>query len=264
MMEETIQQLQQQVAVLTAILTEQMRLTQNRVLQFNLTPDQIIKHFNNIPLFSGENSFKLKSFLKNVEQAEQLCNDNDELRSYCLAKIIDGNIIERARAIILRIPDAERNWQNVVGTLGEHFKPRNTIHKLLFQARGLKVFNLKDLFNKLSNVETEANEISDFNNDEPFSYQSIQHKIIHYKKTNCNLQIKILKFIVIYQFIITIKTQHSKNLQINHKVNNIRDSNTNSLIINIMVNLKAAIPINFILVINSLKIKIMVNLGKAL
>lgn len=177
-MEDTIHQLQQQVAVLTANLTEQMQLTQNRVLQFNLTPEQIIKHFNNIPLFSGEDTFKLKSFLKNVDQAEQLCNDNDELRAYCLAKIINGNIIGKARAIILRIPDAERSWQNVDATLGEHFKPRNTIHKWLFQARGCKVFNLKDLFNKLSNVETEANEICDFNDEETFTYKSTDRELV--------------------------------------------------------------------------------------
>lgn len=178
--QQVIVALQEQVALLTATQNQQQQQMQEMQLtQFRLTPDQIIKNFNAIPLFSGEDSYKLRTFLKNVEQAEQLCGEqNFELRTYCLAKVIHGRIIGRARAAILRIPDRDRTWDAVVTTLTQQFKPKTTVHQMLFQARAIKVFNLKDLFNKLTSIEAQANEICDYNNGGHDTYDTINKELV--------------------------------------------------------------------------------------
>lgn len=178
--QQIIGALQERVALLAeAQNQQQQRMQEMQLTQFRLTPDQIIKNFNAIPLFSGEDSYKLRTFLKNVEQAEQLCGEqNFELRTYCLSKVIHGRIIGRARAAILRIPDRDRTWDAVVSTLTQQFKPKTTVHQLLFQARAIKVFNLKDLFNKLTNIESQANEICDYNNGGHDTYDTINKELV--------------------------------------------------------------------------------------
>lgn len=60
----TMEQLTDQVAV----LTQQQAVQENRLnavqqTRFQLTADQIIRNFIVVPPFSGEDSYKLKSFL---------------------------------------------------------------------------------------------------------------------------------------------------------------------------------------------------------
>lgn len=181
----TIEQLTTQVAILTQKLNEHSQQILNiNHTKFNLTADQIIRNFNEIPPFSGEDSFKLKSFLKSVEDAELLCGENNsELRQYCLKKIINGKIIGSARHAILEIPDHKRTWNIVVSTLIQKFRPKQTIHQLLFKAKSFKVFNLKDLFNRLSNIKSEASEICDFENEDIFTYESIDKELVQILKT---------------------------------------------------------------------------------
>lgn len=180
----TMEQLTNQVALLTQQLNEQThRLNQVNRTAFELTPDQIIRNFNEITPFSGENSFKLKSFLSAVEDVEALCGQNNaQLRQYCLKKIINSKIIGKARNVILEIPEDSRNWATVVNTLTLRFRPKRTIHQLLFQAKELKVFNLKDLFNKLSSIKSETSEICDFDNEESFTYESIDKELVQILK----------------------------------------------------------------------------------
>lgn len=106
-----------------------------------------------------------------MEQAEQLCGDaNEELRAYCLGKVIHGRIVGQA---ILRIPDQERTWTAVIETLMQKFKPKTKFHHLLFQARIIKIHNSKYMFNKLENIESQANEIYDFNDGGEISYKKL-------------------------------------------------------------------------------------------
>lgn len=76
--QQIIGALQEQVALLTeAQNQQQQRMQEMQLTQLKLTPDQIIKNFNTIPLFSGEDSYKLRTFLKNVMFfQEQLCFDH--------------------------------------------------------------------------------------------------------------------------------------------------------------------------------------------
>lgn len=181
----TMDQLTQQIQILTQQLASQeAKLQQVEITKFRLTPDQIIRNFNDITSFSGEDSFKLKSFLKDVNCAEQLCGmDNAELKTYCLNKIINGKIIGKARNCILEIPEDERNWQTVVRTLTLRFRPKQTIYNLTFLAKELKVFNLKELFNKLTKIKADANEICDFNGEEEFVYRAIDKELVQILKS---------------------------------------------------------------------------------
>lgn len=64
----TIEQLTSQVTILTQQLaTQEAKLATMQRTRFNLTADQIIRNFNEIPAFSGEDAYKLRSFLKTVD-----------------------------------------------------------------------------------------------------------------------------------------------------------------------------------------------------
>lgn len=179
-MENTVDQLIQQVQLLTVKVTEQgIALNTASTTRFQLSASQVIKNFNDIKAFSGEDNYKLKSFFKSVENVEDLCgNQNQELRSYGLRMIINSKIIGKARNTILEIPEHQRNWVTVQRILTLRFKPKYTVHQLLFEAKGMKVFNLKDLFNKLNTVKSDASEICDFDNSTEFTYESIDKELV--------------------------------------------------------------------------------------
>lgn len=147
--------------------------------KFNLTADQIIKIFDEVQPFSGEDSYRLKSFLRNVANAEELCGEsNPELKRYCLKKVITGKIIGRAQNTIMEVPEAERTWSNVVATLKSRFRPRTTVYQIFSRAKALKVINLKDLFNKFNQLKSEANEICDFDDEEHFNYNIVDKELV--------------------------------------------------------------------------------------
>lgn len=200
-MSELEQQLIAQVQALQAQLNEQSgRINSINQTQFSLTADQVIRNFNEIPPFSGEDSFKLKSFLKTVEDVESLCGANNiPLKQYCLKKVINTKIIGKAKTTILEIPEHRRNWTTVCETLMVRFRPKQTIHNLLFQAKEIKVSSFKDLFCKLSNIKSECTEICDYDDEEAFTYESIDRELV---------QILKLKLIPILQ----IQIENSKSL----------------------------------------------------
>ena len=178
-MEVTVEQLIQQVQLLTQKVTEQEVALTNTSNKFQLSASQVIKNFNDIKPFSGEDTYKLKSFFKAIENAEELCgNHNQDLRSYCLRMMINAKIIGKARNAILEIPENQRNWITVQRTLKLRFRPKYTIHQLLFEAKGMKVFNLKDLFNKLTTVKSDISEICDYDQSTDFTYDSIDKELV--------------------------------------------------------------------------------------
>lgn len=176
----TIEQLVQQVQLLTTKMAEQEAIINTANLtRFRLSASQVIKNFTDIKAFSGEDNYKLKSFLKAVENSELLCGENnDELREYCLKLVINSKIIGKARTAILKVPEHRRTWTTVVATLTLRFKPKFTIHQLLFQAKETKVFNLKDLFNKLTTIKSDISEVCDFQNGNTFTYDSINRELV--------------------------------------------------------------------------------------
>lgn len=180
----TMEILTEQVRMLTQqVLAQQAALQQADITRFELTPAQIIRNFNDVKPFSGEDNYKLKSFLKSVQGAEQLCGDrNIELKEYCLGQVINGKIIGKARNSILEIPENLRSWNTVVQTLTLKFRPKQTIHQLMFQAKEIKVYNLKDLFNKLTQFKSDANEICDYDNEDRYTYDMIDKELIQILK----------------------------------------------------------------------------------
>lgn len=177
-----MEQLIQQVQLLTQKVTEQdamLNVATANTTRFQLSASQVIKNFNDIKSFSGEDSYKVKSFFKAIENAEELCGtQNQELRSYCLRMMINSKIIGKARNAILEIPENQRNWTTVKRTLVLRFRPKFTVHQLLFDAKGIKVFNLKDLFNKLTTVKSDISEVCDFDDDSVFTYQSVDRELV--------------------------------------------------------------------------------------
>ena len=175
-----MEELQAQIQLVTQKLNEQQRIINTGSLtRFELTAAQIIKTFNDIQPFSGEDNFKLKTFIKSVETAEQLCgNQNIELKLYCLQIVVNTKITGRARSIILEIPEGQRTWQTVVDTLTLRFRPKQSIHQLLYKAREIKVSHLKDLFYKLNNIKADISEIADFDNNNIFTYENIDKELV--------------------------------------------------------------------------------------
>lgn len=175
-----MEQLINQVRLLTTKVQEQEAIINtSNLTRFKLSASQVIKNFNDIKQFSGEDNYKLKSFFKAVENAELLCGEhNEELKEYCLRLVVNSKIIGKARNAILEIPENLRNWTTVVNTLTLRFKPKYTIHQLLFQAKEIKVFNLKDTFNKLTTIKSDISEICDFDNNSTFTYESIDKELV--------------------------------------------------------------------------------------
>lgn len=197
----TIEQLTEQVATLIQQLSSQeARFCTIQQTRFQLNADQIIRNFNEIPPFSGEDTYKLKSFLKAVNTVEALCGtNNNDLKEYCLARLVNSKVIGKAREAILEIPEHERNWERTVQTLFLRFRPKQTIHQLLYHAKELKVYNLKDAFNKLTKIKSEANEICDFDDENYFTYQAIDRELVQTLKSKLNP-------------VIQLQIDHSKNL----------------------------------------------------
>ena len=237
----------EQIQNLTVKLNEQ---TVN-VTKFNLTPAQIIRNFNEIPPFSGEDSYKLKSFLKTIEDCEKLCGENNnELKCYCLTKIVNNKIIGSARNAIMEIPEHQRNWYNVEQQLRTKFRPKHTVHQLLFQAKDLKVHNLKDLFNKLNRIKSECSEICDFEDEDIFTYTSIDKEIVQilisklvpiaqlqintknslFELENllCQSEIYLSEEIIKNEYKIHKKDVYNKNNFTNRRINSNHNSNQNS------------------------------------
>lgn len=179
------QQLLEQVNVLQKQLAEQtMMIHGMKTTKFDLSPDQIIRNFNEIPPFSGDDTYKLKSFLKCILDTESLCGqNNEELKQYCLRKLINNKIIGSARNSIMEIPENQRTWTSVIQQLRLRYRPKNTIHQLLFNAKEIKVFNLKDLFNKLNRIKSECSEICDFDDEDNFTYHSIDRELVQILKS---------------------------------------------------------------------------------
>ena len=176
------------------IAEQQEKLKVLQTTKFNLTADQIIKNFNDIPPFSGEDHYKLKSFLNTVNDAETLCGENNaELKTYCLKKIINSKIIGKARNTIMEIPENLRTWNSVINQLKMKYKPKDTIHHLLYVAKNLRVSNLKELFIKLSEVKSKCSEICDFEEEDLFTYESIDRELVLILKSKLTpmLQIQI-------------------------------------------------------------------------
>lgn len=172
-----------QVNTLNQKISEQeKKLSEVKSLKFDLTPNQIIRNFNDITPFSGEDHYKLKSFLNAVSDCENLCGDI-ELKCYCLKRVINSKIIGMARSTIMEIPDHMRNWCNVMQHLKLKFRPKETIHQLLFKAKETKVHNLKDLFNKLNKYKSDCSEICDYDNEDIFTYNSIDKELVQILKS---------------------------------------------------------------------------------
>lgn len=183
--QEQQRQLIEQINALQYQLDQQTQKIQTiKTTRFDLSPDQIIRNFNEIPPFSGEDSYKLQSFLKSIMDTESLCGrNNEELREYCLKKLINTKIIGSARSCIMEIPEQQRTWTNVIRQLRLKFRPKNTIHQLLFQAKNIKVFNLKDLFNKLNKIKSDCSEVCDYEDEDTFTYCSIDRELVYILKS---------------------------------------------------------------------------------
>lgn len=62
---------------------------------------------------------------------------------------------------------------------------------MLFQAKELKAYNLKDLFNKLTTIKSEINEICDFESNNDFTYRNIDKELVLILKSKLMLQIQV-------------------------------------------------------------------------
>ncbi len=174
-----MEELQRQILALQTQINNQEIKFKSSAAHFNLTADQIIRNFSDIQPFSGDNNYKLKSFLKAVDDAEILCGEeNDTLKTYCLRKTINNKIIGPARNVILEIPEDKRTWSCITTQLKLRFRPKNTINNLLFQAKNLRVSNLKELFYKFSHIKSECTEICDFDDENQFTYGNIDKELV--------------------------------------------------------------------------------------
>lgn len=142
----------------------------------NSHPNDIIQNFNVIPLFAGAED--LNAFLNNVNSTLLLCGSNEELKAYCLQKIVQTTITGPARSSIAELQGAQRNWENVAALFRNKYRPKTTtIPQQMHAARELKVFNLKDLINKLNSIKNHCNEIGTYD-DRAYNHLSVDNELV--------------------------------------------------------------------------------------
>lgn len=187
-----MEQLQQQITELQYQLQQQRQQQQEEQQQqqqqqrqaappshpFGFTASDILRHFTSIPIFSGENDYKLPTFLRNVNQAARLCGNDENFKAFCLEQVINCRISGRAQYCVQQLAENQRYWANVEQSLRIEFQPSSTIHQELYQARSLKVCNLKDLFEKLKQVECKCIEILEFNNDTLYNVDIVNRELV--------------------------------------------------------------------------------------
>lgn len=178
-MTTTNEQLAKQVSQLTDQYPEsQAHSIPGTATKFNLSAMDIITIFEKIKPFSGEDDYKLKTFLQAVSNAEVLCGTATGLRLYCLGLVISTKIIGEASNIIAEIAEHSRDWASVVETLKLRYRPKYTVHLPLSQGREIKVNNLKDLFKALFKVKADAYEVCEYNQMTQLTYSAINSELL--------------------------------------------------------------------------------------
>lgn len=167
-LQNTIQQIQIQL--------QQVNIS-NHMQQTQMTPVEIRKTFRDIPVFSGEDKYRLSTFLRNVQAAESNCT-SQQLQVQCLQKVINERITGRAQNVISRLSPSERTWENVKEALKAEFRPPGDITDMLYEAKYTKVQTIKDLLSKLRHVESKCIEIMDFDGHETYNHNLLNRDLV--------------------------------------------------------------------------------------
>lgn len=132
---------------------------------FNLTPSQIMDRFNLIPSFTGDDiNYRWRAFRTHVNAALTLCGTNNELKTFCVATLLSTKIAGKAACMLMEIQQQPTTWEAVDRFMDRKFKPRQTTCDLMQQARGLKVHNIRELCQQLTNIKLQINEIVNYEN----------------------------------------------------------------------------------------------------
>lgn len=137
---------------------------------FQLSTDQILNHFRHLRPFNGRDDFTLMQFIESVNNAVDLCS-NEQLKRYVIKMVLNEKILGEAKRCVQRLGD-NLTWEEAQLELKLHFRPRKDYAELINECRNFKVGNLRELFNKVKSVNYQLNELYNFEDegDKPTIY----------------------------------------------------------------------------------------------
>lgn len=173
---QSIQQQQAEIQELREQLNQQRAQQQQQQQQqnanhnprnehiFQLTSDQILRHFRHLKPFNGKDDYSLIEFIKSVESALQLCG-NENFRDYALQIVLNEKILGEAKRCVQRLGNT-LTWETAKAELKLHFRPRKDYAELINECRNIKVGNLRELFTIVKSVNYQLNELYNFEEQE--------------------------------------------------------------------------------------------------
>lgn len=149
-------------------------------IDFALDNNQIISHFNQLKQFSGDGEYPWRAFRSDVRATVELIRPgNDQLKVYCLSRVVSSKIVGKAAALLMEMPEEDRTWDTVSAFLDQKFRPKGTTSQLSVRAKELKVFTIKQLIEALWSIKIEANEIFRFNNATARTISDFDEELVH-------------------------------------------------------------------------------------
>lgn len=149
---------------------QQQNPQENVANQLVLSPESVLNQFRHLKAFKGTDEYPLSSFIKSVETALLLCNNNHQLQYFGMQIIINEKLQGEAGRCIRQLGD-NPDWSTITTRLKQLFQPHRSYAELFNYCRAIKVSNLGELFKEFRNVSYELNELYEFDERKPEIYK---------------------------------------------------------------------------------------------
>lgn len=164
--QKQIEELQQQL--LNQQQQHEQKLQQQQQ-QLILSPEQTINHFRHLKAFNGNDEYTLQEFIRSVDNAIQLCGNNNQLLIYVTQIVLNEKIQGNAKRCIQRL-GSNTSWQAAKQELRLHFRPREDYAELINKTRNIKVDTLRELFDQVRQTNYLLNELYELDEGKEITY----------------------------------------------------------------------------------------------
>lgn len=124
---------------------------------FSFSTNDLIKEAQRIKEFSGNGTYALSSFLREVDIILPLFNNQPLVKQYVFSRVIINKIQGQALDVI-RTLGTDATWDVIKVELINNFGVRETYHQLYHQAISLRNFNVRNYFTSLRSILAKLNE----------------------------------------------------------------------------------------------------------
>lgn len=202
---ELMEVIQKQEAAII-IMQQQLSLLQAQPQQVQqaesqqLNPKEIVQQFRHIRCLDKDHN--VTAFIRSVDAVMAICPAMNQPLLNLVLSIIKNEKISGDAANYIRELGGNPSWEQMKSKLLEQYRPKMTYGDIFNKCRGVKVSNLRDLFNYFTKAKFELNEIFEFDEEKPVTYEP-------------NRVDRDLVNIVSEKIDITVKSYFNKNSSLN-------------------------------------------------